>query len=477
MIYFLYCGKVLPFENWIVMGKNKKKQTYPLSVVDFSPQGHGLAYLENKEGSLTPVEIKHSVPGDEANVQLLRKKKKILQTWVEEFTKLSKDRIPSKCSHFSSCGGCKWQQVPYATQLKIKEERLLKLYQELNPKWLGLTPCDSPWPYRNKMEFTFSQNKAGEHFLGLHMTAGRVLNLEECAISPSWFTKALETIRTWWHSTSLTAFHPPQGTGSLRTVTLREGVHTGEKMILLTVSGHSDYALSQNDLNSFCSSLKNEFGNDICIYLQIHQAIKGQPTQFYEMHLNGPEWIHEQLTVIGKTHTFAISPTAFFQPNTKQAEKLYTQAIEGLNLNQKDILLDLYCGTGTIGILASSQCKQVVGIELVPQAVLDAKDNIDKNNIGNMKVFQGDAADPIPLNCHPTCAIIDPPRAGLGSKAIENIKKFNLQKIAYISCNPNTQVEDVKELQKQGFTLQSLQAVDQFPYTPHLETIAILEKL
>jgi 23S rRNA (uracil1939-C5)-methyltransferase len=452
----------------------KNKKTARLSVVEFTPQGHGLAYHEEK-----PIEIKNSIPGDEVTVQLLKKRKKLIQTWVEEFHTHSKNRVTPKCAHFAICGGCRWQQMPYDDQLKIKEDSLLKLFASDSKSWLGLIPCKDPWQYRNKMELTFSQNKAEDKFLGLYMQTGkgRVLNIEECHIGRPWFNKALKTLRSWWDSTHLQAFHPPKNTGSLRTVTLREGIHTGDKLVMLTVSGNPSYALPKENLITFCETLKESLGKEVTLYLQIHQAIKGKVTQFYEMHLNGSEWIQEKLTVFNKTFTFNISPTAFFQPNTVQAEKLYETALSFLELSPSETLLDLYCGTGTLGILASPQCKKVVGIELSPQAILDAKDNLHINNIGNMELFQGDVGEVIQRErLFSSSAIIDPPRTGIGLKTLKTLTSLPIKKIAYISCNPKTQVEDIAILKQNGFKIKKIKGIDQFPYTPHIETVVLLTK-
>lgn len=341
-----------------------------------------------------------------------------------------------------------------------------------------MTTAPSPWRYRNKMEYSFSQDKAGNHYLGLYRSRGRnrVENLETCHLVPEWFSEALGIARVWWKESGLKAYHPHKNTGHLRTLTLREATFTGQRLAMLTVSGNPEDALTKRDIASFKEAM-TAMAPNISLFLRIHQAIKGQPTQFFEHHLSGPDHILEELTVAGRVYRFKISPSAFFQPNSVTAQHLYTKALSLLELKPTDTLYDLYCGTGTLSILFGPKVTKVVGIELNPYAICDARENAKLNELTNIEFICSDVAaylqerkDQAP----PDACIIDPPRAGLDDKALQVILALRPKQLLYISCNPKTQARDLEAL-LEIYTLQVLQPIDQFPHTPHVENIALLK--
>jgi len=388
----------------------------------------------------------------------------------------SEETIEPKCPHFGSCGGCRFQNIPYDEQLTQKEQHILTLFEELSPETFPIIPCDPPWNYRNKMEFSFSQDKKGEQFLGLMIRGkrGRVVSLDECHLVHPWFAQVLPYMRDWWKESGLHAYFPPSDKGSLRTLTLREGIQTGQKMALLTISGNPDFALEEHHISSFAETLLGVVPFD-SILLRTQITAKKTPTRFVERLLHGTETIEEKLA----DKRFRLRASSFFQPNTLQAEILYQRALELANFAPHEVVYDLYCGTGSIGIFISSHVKQVIGIELNPDSVADAHANIRLNQIENMEVYEGDVGAVLEKETFepPHTLIVDPPRAGLGSKTIKTLIEMSPQKILYISCNPTSQVKDVKEFIEKGYKLLSIQPVDQFPHTPHLENIAVLEKL
>jgi 23S rRNA (uracil1939-C5)-methyltransferase len=389
--------------------------------------------------------------------------------------KIGKVYYPSAmlCKHFPSCGGCIAQDIPYELQLQAKQTVIESLYPSL--KVSPIIPCKNPWHYRNKMEFSFSQNKAGDRFLGLILkkSRGKVFNLEECFIAPEGYAEILSRVRTWWEETPLRAFHFRSGEGTLRTFTLRQARRTGQKMALLTVSGNPQFALTQTQLNQFVQALGDP---SMSIFLQIQQAIAGQPTQFFEMHLAGPAHIVEELSLNGRRFEFKISPTSFFQPNTEQAEVLYQTALNFPTLTPDSIVYDLYCGTATLGILCAPRVKQVIGIELNPHAIFDGKMNAEINNLSNIELYCGDVAKVLSEQTlpRPDLVILDPPRAGLDTAALEILRGLSPPQILYISCNPKTQAQNLLELP--DYEKIHIQPIDQFPHTPHIENIVYLSK-
>ena len=463
------------------MSRKHKGKVVPVAIEGFSKRGNGIGHF-----SSWTVEVPFTMQGDRVQASLLRKRRGSFLARLEELETPASDRLDSKCKHFGQCGGCRWQHVPYPSQLSEKEERVIKVFGDLLnlDQMFPIIPCDPPWHYRNKMEFSFSSDSAGERYLGLMMEGGRgrVFHLTECHLCSPWFAETLKAVREWWKETSLDAYHPYRNSGSLRTLTLREGLRTGDKMVILTVSGNPDYAINQDQIQSFVKSV--DFGERTpSVFLRIHQIMKGKPTQFYEMLLKGPEHIEEQLTIFDKTMRFKVSPSAFFQPNTRQAEKLYQRAIEMADIQKEDVVYDLYCGTGTLGLCAAQIAARVVGIELVPEAILDARENAQLNQCENIEFFKGGVSqilDQLILDEEipkPDVVLVDPPRVGLDQKSLEHLVSLKARTIVYVSCNPTSQAENIKEILKAGYELQACQPVDQFPHTVHIETIAVLKRI
>ncbi len=471
-----------------------------IAISKLSKKGNGVGIYTRQDQTNWPVEVPFTMPGDQVQVLLGKKRGGSYESRLKVVVVPSPQRVEARCIHFGSCGGCRWQHMPYALQLEIKEQFIRNCFASLLDAGVDFRPilgCDPPWAYRNKMEFSFSSDKSRNKYLGLVMYAskGRVFHLTECHLVNPWFAKGVKAVREWWEESDLDAYHPHHNTGSLRTLILREGQRTGDRMAMLTVSGNPDYALKRNHLKGFVSKLKSTVAPEnpdsrFSLILRIQQLVKGQETNFYEMILEGPDTIREVLEIKTKPEetahrlTFDISPSAFFQPNTRQAERLFSAALQMLEIPPHAVVYDLYCGTGTLGICAGNYAQQVIGIELSPEAVLDAKANAKQNNMDNVTILSGavhrvleqhEKEDPLPK---PDVVMVDPPRAGLDPHVIRQLLALSPQKILYISCNPVTQASNCAELVKGGYyQLIALQPVDQFPQTPHVENIAILQKI
>ncbi|MEX1012623.1 MAG: 23S rRNA (uracil(1939)-C(5))-methyltransferase RlmD [Waddliaceae bacterium] len=449
----------------------KKEKIIETEITHFSKKGNGVGDLE----------VPFTIPGDRVLAAKNRKKGNL-----KELLHPSKDRIAARCVHFGSCGGCRWQQMPYEKQLVYKEQMVKDYFKDLIDPTTQFSPiiaCDPPWNYRNKMEFSFSSSRSKEKHLGLIMegSRGKVFTLEECHLCPPWFVQVKKSVQSWWEQSRLDGYHPYTDQGTFRTLTLREGLRTQEKMVMLTVSGNPEFSMREDEIKEFIECVK-EAVDATSIFLRIHQIKKGSPTQFFEMHLYGKETITETLYIKENALDFVISPTAFFQPNTKQAEKLYTKAIELADISKESIVYDLYCGTGTLGISSSKFAKQVIGIELAPESTLDAKENVKNNGCLNVRIETGAVETKLSelrnQNEIPDADIvfIDPPRVGLDPMAIRSLIDLNPKKIVSISCNPVTQAENIRELLSKGWKIDSIQPVDQFPHTAHIENIAILSR-
>lgn len=448
-----------------------KESNIQLDIQNLLPDGTGSGTFTDGAGNVKVAEVPYTAPGDLVECTIKRKRSGVYPGKLLQVLRPSTERIEAKCIHFGECGGCALQHIPYELQLKYKEEVVRSYFRNFpEVKSNKILACEKPWGYRNKMEFSFSEDLAGNQYLGLFKAfgKGRVLNLTECHLTSKWFIEILEKVRVWWKGSGLKAYHPMSNKGSLRTLTVRESATTGEHLVMLTVSGVPEYAMKKEQLESF----KTLFELDCSVFLRIHQAIKGKPTEFFEMHLAGPEMIFEDLGI-----KFGISPSAFFQPNTSQAKRLYQKALSLAGLSKDDVVYDLYCGTGTMGLLAAPLVKFVLGVELSPESSLDGRENAKRNNIGNIEIVTGKVEEVLQDTSKyppPTVILVDPPRSGLDRRAIEEILRLKAPKVVYISCNPKTQGKDVELLVQGGYRLKELQPVDQFPQTPHIENIAYL---
>lgn len=478
------------------MGKRNPPRSAEATIFSLSKKGNGIGVADGE--TQRSVEVPFTMPGDRLRIMMHRKRNGIYQSNLEGIIAPSPDRIEPRCVHFGTCGGCRWQHISYPQQLAIKQEYINKLFLPHLEKEVAIGPivaCDPPWHYRNKMEYSFSNDAAGKHYLGLIIDSsrGKVLNLTECHLTHPWFIDALKAARQWWTETDLKAYHPHSNKGSLRTLTVRDGLRTGDRLVMLTVSGNPDFALQKHHLESFTAFIRDAVepidpSSRLSIFLRIQQIAKGMPTNFYEILLYGPESIEEKLNIQPDLNeekislTFAVSPSAFFQPNTKQAERLYSIALQLLEIPKGSVVYDLYCGTGTLGICTAKHAKQVIGIEISPESSLDARTNATANGLKNVTILTGSVRDVItqireeqsyPL---PNIIMVDPPRAGLDDETIRHLIDFNPEKILYISCNPATQVENIIELKKAGYQIEAIQPVDQFPHTIHIENIVVLKR-
>lgn len=448
-------------------------ESHHIHIHSFNKKGWGVSRSEKGV-----IEVVGALPSEEVAVELGRRRKGKCRGTLREILFASESRIPARCCHVPECGGCAWQQMDYEAQLRIKQEQLKKIFGiEARP----IIRCDDPWQYRNKMEFSFSHNRAGERFLGLVIAGskGHVMNLKECHLVSPWFIEVLDAVKAWWEHSGLNAYRM-NDTGSLRTLIVREGKRTGDKLIMLTVSGNPHFALNNKHIKSFVEAVSRSAGTErVSIFLRVQQACAGSPTQFFEMHLSGPDHLMEKCIIDGREFFFKISPSSFFQPNTLQAEKLYSEALQMIGAS-KEHIMDLYAGIGTLGLICAHKAKRVTSIEINPYAVYDAESNQQLNGIEQYEMVRGDVGKVLEELKRrsdfraPDCVIVDPPRTGLDAAAIHHIMALQPRDIIYISCNPLTQAANINDLSQIGYRLEALQGVDQFPHTIHIETIAHL---
>ncbi|MGM0557044.1 MAG: 23S rRNA (uracil(1939)-C(5))-methyltransferase RlmD [Myxococcota bacterium] len=452
--------------------------------------------------------IRKAVPGDRVRVLVETRRKRRIICRIDEILEPSGMRAEPRCKHFGrrelpgeGCGGCTLQNLSYRHQLASKESTVKRLIKDagLDPGWV--TPVigqDEPWYYRNKMEFSFGDTVNREFALGMYPKGYRyeVLNLDECYLQSEFAAKFLQSIRAWAVKNGISPYINNKNDGFLRTLTIREGKRTGERLVELMTTHAEEtffdgsFVPAEDIARSFrdvALDTAAEIGGGLTsVYWTQQRAVRGEPTRFIEHHLHGEPLLREQMHLPGDTVLdFDIHPRAFFQPNTLQAEVLYGEVLEKTGLleeSARHTVLDLYCGTGTIGMCMAPYADRVVGIELQPDAVENARQNAITNGIDNIEFFVGDVGDVLETEDFKAAAgevdlvVVDPPRAGLLPGAREHLADIDASRLVYVSCNPTALARDLRDLIEAGWRVESIQPVDMFPHTYHIENVALLQK-
>ncbi len=457
------------------------------------PEGWGVANYTRSDGFVRGVCVPCALPGEQVIADLYYTKSKKTKTEhgksllgkVLEVKTPSQSRVLARCKHFSICGGCTWQHMDYNDQLALKESNINSLFSDVvgpQTTFYPIIKAPSDYTYRNKMEFTFSQDAKGQKFLGLIMrcSKGRVFTIEECHLVKPWVSATLQAVYAWWNTTNLAAYYGPKDVGHLRYLTMREAETSGDRVIILTVSGNPDYAIKRSLIEEFVKVCKEHATGpaNLTISLRIQQVHVGRETQFFEMLLSGPDSFRETIHIHDSSLQFNLSPSSFFQPNSLQASRIYERVIELANLSKEMVLYDLYAGIGIFGMCMAAQVKQVISIEISADSAYDAKVNSDRMKISNFRIIRSDVAKALEDKTLPQAdvVVVDPPRTGLGKSAIKEILRLQPKTIIYVSCNPKTQKLDVVDLVQAGYKVTVIQPIDQFPQTVHVENIVILSQ-
>ena len=431
--------------------------------------------------------VQKGLPGQKLEAVITKKNKKFLKAKALNILKESPDQIEPKCTHFEDCGGCSFQNYDYQKQLQEKETQVKDLLKHItglkSTKIKKIKKAKEIYNYRNKMEFTFSNDPWFEKYnpkekkelcLGLHPKGrfDKTIDLENCEIQSKISNKIVDIVRDTALENSLIPYDIKKHTGFLRQIVIRSAVHKDETMVIIVTSSND-----QKKLEPIIDKLKEV--KEIKAIINNVNRRKADVSYSEEQYLlYGDDFITEKIG----TYKFKISPDSFFQTNSKQAKVLYDLIKKEANLTGNEIVYDLYCGTGTIGIYLSKKAKKIFGFEIIPSAIDDAIINASNNNVKNALFFQGDIKDSLVDNKEidiiekPDVSIIDPPRSGLHPKALKNIIKLKQKKIIYISCNPATQARDLKDFIDAGYKVTNIIPVDMFPHTPHIESIVTLTK-
>lgn len=377
----------------------------------------------------------------------------------------------TKCSVSKKCGSCQYQGIPYKEQLAAKQKKMKKLLG----KFANVKPImgmDDPFYYRNKVHAVFDRDKKGNIICGTYEAkTHKVVPIEECMIEDKISQEIIRTIRDMLKSFKIKTYDEDTGYGLLRHVLVRRGFSTGEIMVVLVVG--SPIFPSKNN---FVKALRKKYPQITTVVLNVNDKKTSMVLGERDIVIYGKGYIRDTLCGC----TFRISPQSFYQVNPVQTEILYKTAIEYAGLGRKETVIDAYCGIGTIGLVAAKRAKNVIGVELNPDAVRDARINAKENKITNARFYQGDAGEFMENMAengeHADVVFMDPPRTGSDKKFMSSVIKLNPSRIVYISCGPETLARDLEYLTKHGYDVRKIQPVDMFSFTDHCENICLLTK-
>lgn len=445
----------------------KKNEEYIVDIIDYGMNGEGIAKIDD-----FTIFIPNAMKEERVKIRIV----KILSSYgygkVLEIIEKSQYRVEEDCSTYKRCGGCNLRHIAYEETLCIKQGMVQNLVNKELKKYIQVEPTigmKNPYHYRNKAQFPVGINKQGEVSIGVFAERSHdIISIKDCFIQNSMAQKIAFTIQKFVQAKKISVYNEETKKGLLRHIVIKVGIRTHEIMCILVINGTKiPYEQELVEMLVKTYNIKTIIKN---VNTKNTNVILGQEN----LVLHGEGYIYD---ILGK-YTFKISPMSFYQVNPIQAELLYDIAIEMAELTKEDILFDLYCGIGTIGIFAAPYVKKVYGIEIVEQAIEDAKENASINHIENIE-FQAGDVEKLFLNLlekkqvYPDAIIVDPPRKGLDKNTINNILAVAPKKVVYISCNPATMIRDIKLLEEQ-YEINKIQPVDMFPFTSHVETIAVL---
>jgi 23S rRNA (uracil1939-C5)-methyltransferase len=430
-----------------------------LLTLDVESLAYGGKGVARRDGYV--VFVAGALPGDRVRAEVTRAKRGYAEASTTEIVEPSPDRVPPRCDHAGEpCPGAPWQGLVYEEQLRQKhsqvEDALVRIGHLSGFEIEPIEPAVERWRYRNKLEYSFGE-RDGELVLGFH-ARGRwdmIVDAEDCQLASERNNARRNELRDWARSAGLPAYDKRSRDGVLRNLVIREGRRTGQLQSRL-VTSPAEIPRPPVDLHTIVEGPGS--GTD-------------GPTGAL-----GAEYLEEELCGL----RFRISHRAFFQTNTEMAERLYAIAVEMAGLTGSERVFDLFCGIGTLGLTLAGRAGEVWGIELVPEAVVDAEENARLNGIENASFRTGDARKEIrPLLAEagsPDVVVVDPPRAGLSKKVVRRLIECQAPRIVYVSCNPTTLAPNAAQLGEAGYRLRRVRPVDMFPQTPHIECVALLEK-
>ena len=470
---------------------SRKKKPLPIlenvTITDYAAEGKSLARVND-----LVVFVPFAVPGDVVDLQVRRKKHSYCEAEIIRMVKPSDVRVEPRCAHFGVCGGCKWQNVPYSEQLKMKEKQVFDQLTRIGkvelPEINPIIGSEKTFGYRNKLEFGCSNKRwltkeeiaSGTEYsqmnaIGFHITGAfdKILPVDKCYLMDDTHNRIRNEIRDYAYATGMTFYDLRGKHGLLRDIVIRNS-DTGEWMVL--VQFHYDEEGDDVRAKALLQHLADTFPEITALLYVDNQKMNDTYNDLDLQVFKGNDHIFEAMDGL----KFKVGAKSFYQTNTEQAFRLYSVVRDFAGLTGGELVYDLYTGTGTIANFVSRYARKVVGIEYVPEAIEDAKVNSEINGISNTDFYAGDMKDIltddfIAEHGRPDIIITDPPRAGMHPDVVQTIIRTAPKRIVYVSCNPATQARDLAMLD-QYYKVEAVQPVDMFPHTPHVENVVLLNK-
>ncbi len=467
-----------------IVGRRRKPLITNVKIEKLAAEGKAIAKVEDKILFVTNV-----IPGDIVDVQVNKKRKNYMEGYPVFFHKHSDLKVKAFCEHFGVCGGCKWQNLPYKEQLKLKQQEVIDNLERIGKidmsEVYDIIPSEKTTNYRNKLEFTFSSSRfltkeeiaKGNDIkrtpaLGFHVPRlfDKVVDIKNCSLQKEPSNEIRQAVKNYALENEISFFNIREQHGFLRNLIIRTA-STGEIMVILSVF-HEDIEARESILNH----LHEKFPQITSLMYVINSKGNDSITDQEIFVFKGKDYIFEEMEGL----RFKIGPKSFYQTNSEQAYNLYKKTREFANLTGNEIVYDLYTGTGTIANFVAHKASKVVGIEYVPEAIEDAHINSEINNIDNTVFYSGDMKDVlnssfVEKHGQPDVMIVDPPRAGMHPDVVNTIINTSPKRIVYVSCNSATQARDI-HLMKDHYKITKVQTVDMFPHTHHVENIVLMER-
>lgn len=447
----------------------KKNECFETQIIDLTIEGSGICRVENMV-----VFVPNTAVGDQIRVKIVKVLKNYAFGIVAEMLEPAASHMEPVCK-VKGCGGCVFQHIQYSAELAVKEKTVQDAFQrigKLSPEFLPILGAEKTARYRNKAQYPFALDRDGVPVLGFFARRShRVIPVTDCLLQPKVFAKIAEEVLQYVRTGAVTVYDERQDTGELRHLYLRQGTHSGELMVCLVVR-----KAVKRKLMPLVEQLIEKFPQVRSICMNVNDrktnVILGQKTEV----LYGQSVIEDTMCGIG----VSLSPESFYQVNTVQAERLYRVAKSFAQLKGEQRLLDLFCGAGTIGLSMADAAKELIGVEIIPEAVENAKQNAARAGISNARFFSGDAGRIAKQLAEsremPDIIIADPPRKGCDRDTIMAMVQMQPERIVMISCNPATAARDCELLSQMGYCVEKVQPVDLFPRTGHVECVVLLSR-
>ena len=450
----------------------KKNDIIPLVITDITGQGSGIGRVDGMA-----VFVPMTAVGDEINARILKVKKNYAFGKTESIEKPSDKRISPDCECYSKCGGCVFRHITYEEELSVKQRRVYDAITRIGGirdfEMHDIVGCDSPDAYRNKTQIPVGRDKNGALLTGFYGNhSHRIVGSGQCRLQPEDFNEIVSIIREFITENGIGVYDEETHSGLLRHIYLRKGFQSGEIMVCLVINGtsfpHAETLVRR--LTEYSSNVKS-------IMLNINRdktnVVLGRELSV----LYGSECITDTLCGL----RFNISPLSFYQINHDQTEKLYALAAKCARLTGEEFLIDLYCGAGTIGLSMAKSAKRVLGVEIIPEAIENARENARANNIKNAEFICADASKAASelarRGTRPDVLVIDPPRKGCDGAVIDAAAKMSPDRVVYVSCDPETLARDLAVFAEKGYVTKEVTPVDMFPRTAHVETVVLMSKV